>query len=167
MTTEDLNTNTQEQQQALAPEDIVWAQIICPIPVDGLVKLCQITPPGARLRPGNQTFHEGAFHDVLEVIAAREAAQAHKIEDIANAQADVPDPKDQLIEMRNTEMLQLRKALQEEQLNKRQVIKQLAEADRRHEEQVAYIKQLESLAVQQPAVSGVRGWMKQLFGAKE
>lgn len=159
---------TEQPTEQPQSEHIIWAQIICPLPLDALAKLCKVAPPGARLRPGNQTFHEGAFHDVVEVVADRKAAANHNPTDVMQEQPPKPDPKDALIELRNAEVLQLRKQLQEEQLQKRHVLRELASAERRKKEQADYIALLESQPVkQQPAARGVRGWVKQLLGVKQ
>jgi|LakMenEpi03Aug12_release.lakeMendotaPanAssembly.Ray.scaffolds.fasta_scaffold194224_4 hypothetical protein len=57
-----------EPVQQPAGEEQVWAQLICPVPVQALAALCEIAPAGAVIRPGGQTFHEGSFHNVVEVV---------------------------------------------------------------------------------------------------
>jgi hypothetical protein len=58
----------QQQQQQPASEEQVWAQLICPVPVKALAALAEMAPEGAVIRPGGQTFHEGSFHNVVEVV---------------------------------------------------------------------------------------------------
>lgn len=51
----------------MSSEETIWAQLICPVPIAALSALTEMAPPGACIRSGGQTFHEGAFHDVVEV----------------------------------------------------------------------------------------------------
>ena len=53
----------------------VWAQLICPVSIDALIKLADIAPPGALIRSGGQTFHEGVFHEILEVVVPATAEE--------------------------------------------------------------------------------------------
>ena len=63
---------------------------------------------------------------------------------------------------RNAELSQLRKALQAEQANKREVLKQLAEADKRVRLQADVIAAMEE--EQRP--EGILGWMRRVFALK-
>lgn len=49
-------------------DETIWAQLICPVPIAALSALTEMAPPGACIRSGGQTFHEGAFHNVIEVV---------------------------------------------------------------------------------------------------
>lgn len=63
---------------------------------------------------------------------------------------------------RNAEISLLRKALREEQANKKNVIAQLAEADERQSAQAQYITHLES-RVEPEQHGGILQWIRRVF----
>jgi hypothetical protein len=82
--------------------------------------------------------------------------------------ATLPEAKAYIMELRkvasarNTELSQLRKALRAEQANKREWLKQLAEADKRVRLQADVIAAMEE--AQRP--EGILGWMRRVFAQK-